>query len=157
MRRVIRILASLLAIVLMLSLLIGCDNTAEPVSGGSSTPASSSAGDGASSAPDAPTEFPPAPADVSGMSGWLDEAYPDAAWRARIKSIEYVPGEVPDSGGYSNAIVVTTDLDFASEQTLAEEISTALGEAHPAWAKQYVIWFADGNNMTAGDIWDRTP
>lgn len=156
MRRVIIGLASLFAVALMLSLLVGCDNNSEP-DGGSGTPASSSAGDSTSPAQDVAVEFPPAPADVSGMSRWLAEAYPDAAWKARIKQIDYVPGEVPDSGGFSNAIVVTTDLDFASEQTIAEEISTALGEAHPTWAKQSVIKFADGNNILAGDIWDRTP
>lgn len=156
MRRVIIGLASLLAITLTFSLLVGCDNDSGPDSG-SSTPASAPEEDSTSSAQDASAEFPPAPADVSGMSGWLAEAYPDAAWRGRIKDIEHVPGEVPDSGGFSNAIVVTTDLDFASEQTIAEEISAALGEAHPTWAKQAVIRFADGNNIVAGDIWDRTP
>ena len=66
-------------------------------------------------------------------------------------------GEVPDSGGFADAIVVTTDLDFAAEQGLAYEIAAALGEAHPSWAKQYVIWFADGRNELAGDITDQTP
>lgn len=156
MRRVITGFALLLTIALMLTLLVGCGKGSKPDSD-ASTPASPSAGDTTSPAQDAPVEFAPAPADVSGMSGWLAEAYPDTAWLARIKRIEYVAGEVPDSGGFGNAIVVTTDLDFASEQAVAEEISVALGEAHPAWAKQFVIRFADGNNILAGDIFDRTP
>jgi len=104
-----------------------------------------------------PAAKPEAPGDVSGMSGWFEQAYPGAAWLARIKSIEYVAGEVPDSGGFSNAVVITTDLDYASEQALGAEIVAALGEASPTWAKQYVLWFADGNNMLAGDIFDPTP
>jgi hypothetical protein len=103
------------------------------------------------------TEPPAAPADVSGMQAWFAAAYPDAAWLSRIKSIKYVAGEVPDSGGFKNAVVITTDLDFAGELALGQEIATALGEAHPAWAKQYVIWFADGRNESAGDIVDMTP
>jgi hypothetical protein len=102
-------------------------------------------------------EIPPTPSDVSGMRDWLAKAYPDAAWLGRIKAIEHVPDEVPDSGGFSNAVVVTTDLDFASEMALGQEIAAALGEAHVGWAKQYVIWFSDGANMMAGDIVDMTP
>lgn len=160
MRRVIKGLASLLAIALMLSLMVGCGSDSDSTSSDTtpaSTPAASPADEGSSAEQDAPVELPAAPADVSGMSAWFAEAYPDAAWRSRIKSIEYVAGEVPDSGGFNNAIVVTTDLDYATEQAVAEEISAALGEAHLTWAKQSVIWFADGNNMLAGDMWDRTP
>ncbi len=86
-----------------------------------------------------------------------EEAYPDAPWLARIKDIKYVKGEVPGSGGFANAIVITTDLDFATEQAIAQEIAAALGEADPQWAKQYVLWFADGDNIQAGDIFDFTP
>jgi hypothetical protein len=102
-------------------------------------------------------ELPPAPGDISGMGEWLGKVYPDAAWLGRIKAIEHVAGEVPDSGGFSNAVVVTTDLDFGSEMALGQEIAAALGEAHPGWAKQYVIRFADGANIMAGDIVDMTP
>lgn len=105
----------------------------------------------------APAALPPAPADVSGMRAWFEEAYPDAAWLARIKEIKYVPGEVPSSGGYANAVVITTDLDFKTEQATGQEIVSALGEAHPAWAKQYILRYADGNNVMAGDIFDPTP
>lgn len=105
----------------------------------------------------APAAYPPAPSDASGMRDWFEQAYPEAQWLARIKNIEYVEGEVPSSGGFANAIVITTDLDFATEQAMAQEIATALGEAHPAWAKQFVVWFADGDNLQAGEIFDATP
>jgi hypothetical protein len=154
-QRIIRCLAVVLVFALMSVSLAGCGSGSKADNGGS--PVSSSTGDSTSPDEKVSAEFPPAPADVSGMQGWLAEAYPDAAWVTRIKSIEYVSGEVPDSGGFGNAIVVTTDLDFASEQALADQISAALGEAHPTWAKQFIVRYADGNNITAGDIWDRTP
>lgn len=105
----------------------------------------------------APAAYPPPPGDVSGLRGWFEEAYPEAPWLSRIKDIEYVEGEVPGSGGFANAVVMTTDLDFKTEQATAQEIATALGEAQPGWAKQYVVWFADGANLQAGEIIDPTP
>jgi hypothetical protein len=91
------------------------------------------------------------------MRSWFEQAYPNAPWLARIKGIEYVQGEVPGSGGFANAVVITTDLDFKTEQATAQEVAVALGEAHPKWAKQFVVRFADGNNIQAGDIVDTTP
>jgi len=145
-----------IALAVMMFVLVGCGGASAP-SDTPSAPAASAPGSNAPVSEAEPTEFPPAPSDVSGMQSWLAEAYPDAAWLARIKAIEYVPGEVPDSGGFANAIVVVTDLEFAREQPLADQIAAALGEAHPAWAKQLVVRYADGNNITAGDIFDRTP
>lgn len=155
MERIAR-LAICAAVIAVLSLsLAGCGGAS--TDGETSTPSTPAESPAATTEEAAPAEFPPAPADVSGMSGWFEEAYPDAAWRTRIKSIEYVAGEVPDSGGFANAIVVTTDLDFAAEQPVGQEIVTALGEAHPGWAKQYVVRFGDGKNIMAGDIVDMTP
>lgn len=91
------------------------------------------------------------------MRDWFAAAYPGAEWLGRIKKLEYVAGEVPDSGGFANAVVITTDLDFKTEQPVAQEIVIALGEAHPAWAKQFVLKYADGANVSAGDIVDTTP
>lgn len=136
-------------VMVVVVLIAGCGD-----SGGS--PAATTTGGVATSAAD-PAAFPPAPDDVSGMGDWLAAAYPGAAFLSRISQIEYVPGEVPGSGGFANAIVVTTDLSFPDEQALASELATALGEAHPAWATQYVIWFADGSNQLAGTIVDMTP
>lgn len=151
---VIRISVAL-ALVAALASMVGCggpsaasEQQPAPAATGSAEPAE---------VQEQPATPPPAPADVSGMSGWFEQAYPGSAWLGRIKGIEYVAGEVPDSGGFSNAVVITTDLDFASEQALGMEIVAALGEASPTWAKQYVLWFADGNNMLAGDIFDPTP
>lgn len=158
-RRVMRIVS---AIVLMLALVAasGCAADSSKSKGSSTSELTGSTKSDASAEQQpeaASTGFPPAPADVSGMRDWFTQAYPAAAWLGRIKSIEYVAGEVPDSGGWSNAIVITTDLDFGTELAMAQEIGTALGEAHPAWAKQYIVRFADGKNMQAGDIIDTTP
>jgi len=157
MRHLVRSTILGLALALLLVPLVGCAGASTQ----SETPASPST---ATSAPSdavtedaAPTAFPPAPSDVSGMLGWFGEAYPDAPWLARIKDIKYVKGEVPETGGFANAIVITTDLDFATEQAISQEIATALGEADIQWAKQFVIWFADGDNIQAGGIVDSTP
>jgi len=147
--------AAVLALAAIVLALAGCGGASAP---SETAPAPVAPESGSGAAPEAQSaELPPAPSDASGMQGWLAEAYPDAAWLARITSIEHVPGEVPDSGGFANAIVVGTDLDFASEQPLADQIAAAIGEAHPTWAKQLVVRYADGNNITAGDIFDRTP
>lgn len=153
---VIRISVAL-ALVVALASTVGCGGPSAP---SEQQPAPAPVATGSAEPADGqeqPATPPPAPADVSGMGAWFEQAYPEAAWPGRIKSIEYVAGEVPDSGGFANAVVITTDLDFASEQALGMEIVAALGEASPKWAKQYVLWFADGNNMLAGDIVDPTP
>ncbi len=134
---------------LLPALLVGC--------GEASTPDDGSSPDTAATEVPAPAELPPAPADASGLAAWFTQAYPGATWPARITVIEYVPGEVPGSGGFSNAVVITTDLDYQTEQALAQEIVNALGETGLTWAKQYVLWFADGSNEMAGDIVDMTP
>jgi len=154
MRRLAAHLAFVLTIGLVLATLAGCGGTATPAKTDATPPADSGA---PAASDDAPVTYPPAPADVSGMQDWLAKAYPDVPWLGRIKKVEYVAGEVPDSGGFANAIVLTTDLDFASEQGVADEIGAAIGEAHPSWAKQFVLRYADGKNITAGDIVDRTP
>lgn len=144
---------------LVLALLIplsGCASSSTPEAPPTTAPATSES-PGADAGSPGVTPLPPAPADVSGMKDWFAEAYPDAAWLARITDVAYVSGEVPDSGGFANAIVVTTDLDFDGEQPLAQEIVSAIGEADPDWAEQYVIRFADGRNIQAGDIFDPTP
>ena len=172
-----------LAVALIVVVLAGCGGTQEPRTGATPTasvaaPSTSTASEGVTSptsaseqtappedckvkdrGPDDPPRptFAPAPADVSGMLGWLATSCPGAAWLPRIQKIEYVPGEVPDSGGFANAIVITTDLEFATEQAVALEIGLVLGEAHPSWASQFVVWYADGHNETAGDIIDMTP
>lgn len=152
---VIRISVAL-ALVVALTSTVGCGRPSAP-SEQQPAPAPAATGSAESAEVQGQPATPPAPADVSGMSGWFEQAYPGAAWLGRIKSIEYMAGEVPDSGGFANAVVITTDLDFASEQALGMEIVEALGEASPKWAKQYVLWFADGNNMLAGGIFDPTP
>lgn len=155
MERIARLAICAVCIAVLPLSLSGCGDASTKTE--ASTPSAPAASTAAPAEEVAPTEFSPAPPDVSGMTGWFEEAYPDAAWLSRIKSIKYVAGEVPDSGGFANAIVVTTDLDFASEQAIGQEIVTALGEAHPGWAKQYVVRFADGKNVMAGDIVDMTP
>lgn len=164
MRRKITALATVLALALLLAALTACGGgsdsgsnvtpPAEPAGGNAAEPG---AAGGTQPADDVPVARPEAPADVSGMQEWLDTAFPDSSWTGRIKKIEHVPGEVPDSGGFANAIVVTTDLDFATEQSIGTDIANALGEANVTWAKQYVVRFADGNNITAGDLVDMTP
>lgn len=146
-----------LTLALLLTPLIGCAAASSPTKTSAPPSPATSASPEVGNETVAPTTFPAAPSDVSGMRDWFAQAYPKAPWLGRIKDIKYVPGEVPDSGGFANAIVITTDLDFGAEQTIGQEIATALGEAHPEWAKQFVVWFADGNNLLAGDIFDATP
>ena len=123
-----------------------------------STSDDNSSPDAAATDVSTPAELPPAPADVSGLSAWFAQAYPEAAWLSRITDMQYVPGEVPGSGGFSNAVVNNDrDLDYQTEQALAQEIVDALGETGLTWAAQYVLWFADGSNELAGDIVDMTP
>lgn len=138
-----------LVVALSLAALVGCGEASAPDDGSSPDTAASDAS--------APAELPAAPADASGLAAWFTQAYPGATWPARITVIEYVPGEVPGSGGFSNAVVITTDLDYATEQALAQEIVNALGETDLTWAKQYVLWFSDGSSELAGDIVDMTP
>lgn len=138
-----------LVFALSLAALAGCGEASAPDDGSSPDTAASDAS--------APAELPAAPADASGLSAWFAQAYPQVAWLSRITDIQYVPGEVPGSGGFSNAIVIKTDLDYATEQALAQEIVNALGETDLTWAKQYVLWFPDGSNELAGDIVDMTP
>ncbi|PKQ30404.1 MAG: hypothetical protein CVT60_00045 [Actinobacteria bacterium HGW-Actinobacteria-10] len=143
-----------LALALCLVPLAGCTTTSTQRE--TTTPATSETSE-EKSTEEAAATYPPAPSDVSGMRGWFEEAYPDAPWLARIEGIEYVEGEVPGSGGFANAVVIKTDLDFTTEKATGQEIAAALGEAHPEWAKQFVVWFADGDNIQAGDIFDATP
>jgi hypothetical protein len=147
MRRLLIRTIPVLTLVLLLVTLGGC--------GGSSTTDDTATG-GAIDQGTSVT-YPPGPADVSGLAAWFEQAYPGADWLSRITDIQYVGGEVPDSGGFANAVVLTTDLDYQTEQAVGQEIVTALGEADLTWAKQYVLWFADGNNEMAGDLMDMTP
>ena len=92
------------------------------------------------------------PADVGALPDWFEQACAGAPWIERIASIEYVAGEVPDSGGFSNAVVITTDLAFPADQALGQQIWMALANAHITWAENVVVWYADHVNETVGQI-----
>lgn len=149
-----------LVVASLLGVLTGCGDGTTKASDGATAPQAATTQQDAESTDataEEASELRAPPTDAAGVQAWMGKAYPDAAWLGHIKKVEHVPGEVPDSGGFKNAVVVTTDLDFASEQALGTEIQGALGEANLAWAKQYVVKFADGRNIMAGDLIDPTP
>ena len=100
-------------------------------------------------------ELPATPASAPEFAGWLDAAFGSGspepeAWVEHVQSSEYA-ASLP-TGNYE-VLIVRTDLPFdQTGQRTAQLIIQAIYTAEPTFAKQFAVYYADGSNMTAGDI-----
>lgn len=95
-------------------------------------------------------EIPAAPATAPELAGWFDAAFGSGsplpeAWVASVKSTEFAAST---TAGYSDVLVVNTDLPYDPEgKRKAEVIHHAIATAAPTYAKTFDIRFADGNSL----------
>lgn len=99
-------------------------------------------------------QLPAAPGAAQDFLPWLESAFgadspvPES-WVGHVEKAEYA-AEL--EGGWTNALVLTTDLKFdAAGQTQASIIQQAVIAAKPTFATTLVVRFADGN-ILAGDV-----
>lgn len=98
--------------------------------------------------------LPASPGSAQDFLGWLESAFGKGspkpeAWVARVKKAEYAQ-ETED--GWTNALVLTTDLAFDAEgMRQASIVQQAVIAAKPTFATTLVVRFSDGK-VLAGDI-----
>ncbi|TLM77494.1 MAG: hypothetical protein FDZ70_05325 [Actinobacteria bacterium] len=96
----------------------------------------------------AASELPAAPAKAEEMASWLESAYGSTKepWLA------HVTGSRADA--QRGAVVVTTDLDFAStdDRWLGATVLEAMRSSKQAFASQIVVLYADGSNENSSPM-----
>ena len=126
-------------------------------------PGGSSGGFGSGSIEGESVTLPEAPADIGGLSAWMDEAYGPGSgdeveeWYGRITGYDFET----DAWDGEKVIVVRTDLVFSTDRTpdkmMADLISLAVASSGLDWATDVRVVFGDGNNVHTGGLAEYVP